>query len=116
VKRPYLIHVGILCASSLTTTIATAAEKAEAENLQVIDISQQSEQHVVVAAGTESIYQGHPTTVLLPDKKTMFAVWSIAHGGPSGPIARSDDASLTWYYMATHRHQRIRFLRHLSLQ
>jgi len=94
-KRRYLILVGILCASSLTTTIATAAAKAEAENLPVVDISQQSERHVVVAAGTEKIYQGHPTTVLLPDKKTMFAVWSIGHGGPTGPMARSDDAGLT---------------------
>jgi len=33
---------------------------------------------------------------LLPDKKTMFAVWSIGHGGPAGPMARSDDAGLTW--------------------
>ena len=89
-KRRYLIHLGILCASSLT--IATAAEKAEAENLSVVDISKQSERHVVVAAGTEEIYQGHPTTLLLPDKKTMFAVWSIGHGGPAGPMGRSDDA------------------------
>lgn len=93
-KRRYLIHLGILCASSLT--IATAAEKAEKENLSVVDISKQSERHVVVAAGTEEIYQGHPTTLLLPDKKTMFAVWSIGHGGPAGPMGRSDDAGLTW--------------------
>lgn len=95
-KRRYLIHLGILCASSLTTTIATAAEKAEKEDLPVIDISNQTERHVMMAAGTEEIYQGHPTTVLLPDKKTMFAVWSIGHGGPGGPMARSDDAGLTW--------------------
>jgi hypothetical protein len=26
----------------------------------------------------------------------MFAVWSIGHGGPAGPMARSDDAGVTW--------------------
>jgi hypothetical protein len=26
----------------------------------------------------------------------LFAVWSINHGGPAGPMARSDDGGLTW--------------------
>ena len=54
------------------------------------------ERHVIVAAGTEEVYQGHPTTLLMPDGKTLFAVWSINHGGPAGPMARSDDGGLTW--------------------
>lgn len=66
------------------------------QNLPVIDISKQRERHVVIAAGTEEVYQGHPTTLLMPDGKTMFAVWSVGHGGPCGPLARSDDAGLTW--------------------
>ena len=67
-----------------------------APTLPVIDISQETERHVIIAAGTDSIYQGHPTTVLMPDKKTMFAVWSVNHGGPAGPMARSDDGGLKW--------------------
>ena len=66
------------------------------ENLPVIDISGQTHRHVVIAAGTEEVYQGHPTTLLMPDNKTMFAVWSIGHGGPAGPMARSDDGGRTW--------------------
>ena len=75
---------------------ASKAEKAEKADLPIIDISDQTDRHVMMAAGTETVYQGHPTTLLLPDKKTMFAVWSVGHGGPAGPMARSDDAGLTW--------------------
>ena len=32
----------------------------------------------------------------MPDGKTIFLVWNIGHGGHSGPMARSDDGSLTW--------------------
>ncbi|MGC9347711.1 MAG: sialidase family protein, partial [Anaerolineae bacterium] len=64
--------------------------------IPVIDISRETKRHVIIAAGTEDVYQGHPTTVLMPDGKTMFAVWSIGHGGPAGPMARSDDGGLTW--------------------
>ncbi len=61
-----------------------------------IDISNQTERHVVVARGTEQVYQGHPTTLLMPDGKTLFAVWCIGHGGHAGPMARSDDGGLNW--------------------
>jgi hypothetical protein len=64
--------------------------------LPLVDISGDTERQVVIAAGTESIYQGHPTTVLMPDGKTMFAVWCIGHGGHAGPMARSDDGGRTW--------------------
>lgn len=66
------------------------------ETLPVVDISGETDRHVIIAEGTDTVYQGHPTTLLMPDKKTMFCVWSVGHGGPAGPIARSDDAGLTW--------------------
>lgn len=65
-------------------------------DLPVIDLSGDTSRHVVIAAGTETVYQGHPTTLLMPDGKTMFAVWCIEHGGFAGPMARSDDGGLTW--------------------
>jgi hypothetical protein len=61
-----------------------------------VDIATDTERQVVIAQGTESSYQGHPTTLLMPDHRTMFAVWTLGHGGTSGPMARSDDAGLTW--------------------
>jgi hypothetical protein len=36
-------------------------------NLPVLDVSSEKNRHTVIARGTEEIYQGHPTTVLMPD-------------------------------------------------
>lgn len=66
------------------------------DSMALIDLADDSSRHVMIAPGTESRYQGHPTTVLLPDGKTLYCVWSIDHGGPLGPIKRSDDGGLTW--------------------
>ena len=63
---------------------------------RTIDIAAETDRHVVIAEGTEEIYQGHPTTLLMPDGKTIFCVWTYDHGGPCGPAARSDDGGFTW--------------------
>ncbi|MFO7937630.1 MAG: sialidase family protein [Kiritimatiellia bacterium] len=60
------------------------------------DLSQDRSRHVIIEAGTPEIYQGHATTVLLADGKTMFAVWTLNHGGPCGPLALSEDGGKTW--------------------
>ncbi len=65
-------------------------------DLPVIDLSQDTDRQVVVAAGTEDVYQGHVTTCLLPDGKTMYAVWTYNHGGPCGPMKKSLDGGRTW--------------------
>ena len=84
----------------IAANFAFAAPKTdEKPDLPTIDISQQTERHTVIAAGTEEIYQGHPTALLMPDGKTMFVVWTIKHGGSCGPMARSDDAGKTWVRM-----------------
>ncbi len=64
--------------------------------IPLINLSKDTNRHVIVAAGTKSIYQGHPTTVLLPDGKTMYAVWTFGHGGVCGPMKKSTDGGLTW--------------------
>src|SRR5690606_32967717 len=68
----------------------------EPHALPTIDLSDDTDRQVVVARGTRKIYQGHPTTVLLPDGKTMYCVWSIGHGGHCGPMKRSLDGGVTW--------------------
>lgn len=71
-------------------------------NLPVFDISGQTERHVFVARGSETDWNGHPSTVLLPDGQTMFCVWQARrdgtrkHGGPGGFMKRSDDGGVTW--------------------
>ena len=69
---------------------------ARADSVPTLDLSSDTARHVVVAQGTESVYQGHPTTVLLPDGKTMYCVWTYDHGGACGLMKRSDDGGLTW--------------------
>ncbi len=76
--------------------LAAAAVARAGDRPPVVDISGETERHVVIARGTRQVYQGHPTTLLMPDGKTMFCVWSRGHGGPAGPMARSGDAGLTW--------------------
>lgn len=61
-----------------------------------IDLSGQKERQIVIAAGSESVYQGHPTTVLLPDNRTIYCVWTIGHGGTCGPMAKSVDGGKNW--------------------
>jgi hypothetical protein len=62
----------------------------------VVDLSQDTARHVIIAQGTAEVYQGHPTTLLMPDGKTMFCVWTHGHGGTAGPLKRSDDGGKTW--------------------
>ncbi|HRE84441.1 MAG TPA: sialidase family protein [Opitutaceae bacterium] len=62
----------------------------------LIDLANDLTRQVVIARGDATTYQGHPTTVLLPDGKTLFAVWSYDHGGVCGPLKRSDDGGVTW--------------------
>src|SRR5262245_5615607 len=92
-KLTPLLIPNLVCA---LTMAAVAADVAVGEALPVVDISGDVARQVVIAQGTESVYQGHPTTLLMPDGKTMFAVWCVNHGGPAGPMARSDDGGLTW--------------------
>jgi hypothetical protein len=81
--------------SFFTTSLLVAQSNLEI-TIPTIDLSGETERHVVVEAGTETVYQGHPTTVLLPDGKTMFAVWTFNHGGPCGPMKKSVDGGKTW--------------------
>ena len=67
-----------------------------ADKLQIVDISGETERHSIVAAGTEKVYQGHPTTVLSGDGKRLFCVWTAGHGGKCGPAAESLDSGRTW--------------------
>lgn len=70
-------------------------------NLPCADISSQTHRHVVIAAGTPEVYQGHPTTVLMPDQTTLFCAWSYDHGGKAGPLAKSEDGGKTWKMLST---------------
>ncbi len=75
---------------SLSVLLCALGGFLRAASLPVVDLSQDTARHVIIAQGTEEVYQGHPTTLLLPDGKTMFCVWTQGHGGPCGPMKRSE--------------------------
>ena len=54
-----------------------ARTQPDAYTIPVLDISDQKDRQVVVARGTDKVYQGHPDTLLMPDGKTMFAVLDV---------------------------------------
>ena len=66
------------------------------DELPIVDLTHDAFRQTVIAMGTPKVYQGHPTTLLTPDGKTLFCVWTIKHGGGCGPAARSDDGGRTW--------------------
>ena len=76
------------------TSLISAAE--DKPDLPLADISGHKDRQTVIAQGTEEVYQGHPTTTLMPDGKTILCVWCINHGGAAGPMARSTDGGVTW--------------------
>ena len=69
---------------------------ASAPAIDLVDLSGDAARQSVVAAGTPTLYNGHPSTILLPDGRTMFCFWPVNHGGYGGPAARSDDGGRTW--------------------
>jgi hypothetical protein len=81
---------------SLALVFLLVAPRLAAATLPVVDLSQDTVRHVVIAGGTAETYQGHPTTLLMPDGKTVFATWTLGHGGTCGPLKWSGDGGRTW--------------------
>ncbi|MGU8369193.1 sialidase family protein [Clostridium perfringens] len=64
-------------------------------DIPFIDLSKDKDRQVLVDK-EEGVYLGHPSTVLMDDKKTMYVVYPKGHG--VGPIVlkKSEDSGLTW--------------------
>ena len=101
----------ILCLCIMAATIAQAKSPANHRlhtiTIPTVDISSEPHRHVFVARGTTKTWHGHPSTILLPDEKTIFCAWQYRfdstnlqggarHGAPSGLLKRSNDGGLTW--------------------
>ena len=63
--------------------------------IPVIDLTGDTVRDSVVAEGTATVYQGHPTTVTTEDGR-IIVVWCTPHGGHCGPAAESSDGGRTW--------------------
>ena len=63
--------------------------------IPTIDLSTETER-VVIIDRKAGHYIGHPTTLLMPDGKTMFCTYPLGHGGPEVILKKSTDGGLTW--------------------
>ena len=63
--------------------------------IPMIDLSKDKHRQVVVDRQPGQ-YLGHPTTVLMPDGKTMFCTYPLGHGRPAAVLKKSIDGGLTW--------------------
>ncbi len=61
----------------------------------VIDLSGETERQTVVDR-EPGRYLGHPSTVLLEDRRTMIAVYPAGHGSGAVIMKKSHDGGLTW--------------------
>lgn len=95
-KRKICLSLLLLSMNGLFYSFDTAEPLKGAAGIRWLDISGDTSRQVVVARGTDDVYQGHVTTVLLPGTQTIYAVWTIGHGGYCGPMKRSDDGGATW--------------------
>ncbi len=98
VIRSRITAILVLAVSLLNTGVVLAIEPSlpKGYTIPTIDLSDEQQRQTVVAWGTESVYQGHVNTLLMPDGKTILAAWTVNHGGYCGPMAKSTDGGLTW--------------------
>jgi len=64
-------------------------------SIPIIDLSQETDRQIIVDREPGQ-YLGHPTTVLLEDKKTIITVYPKGHGRGAIVMKRSTDGGLTW--------------------
>ncbi|WP_211218038.1 sialidase family protein [Niabella aurantiaca] len=95
-KRKICWSLLLLSMTGLFYSFDTTGPGKGTAGIRWLDISGDTSRQVVVARGTDAIYQGHVTTVLLPGTQTIYGVWTIGHGGYCGPMKRSDNGGVTW--------------------
>ena len=81
----------IALADDHQVTPGTGLDAVSALTIPTVDISHDDERLVVIAQGKPEIYHGHPNTVLLPDGKTMYCVWTLNHGWGEPYMKRSEE-------------------------
>lgn len=92
-KRLFIIFVGFCISVKLVQ--AEDEIQSKGYSIPTIDLSKQAHRQIVVDR-EKGQYLGHPTTVLLEDKKTMLIVYPKGHGRGGIVYKRSNDGGLTW--------------------
>ena len=93
------IFVGLIFAWLTTSTIAEDVKRGF--DIPMLDLDQVQQVHTTVARDLDqpNQYLGHPTTVLLDDNKTLWAVFPTGHGKGDLRMMRSADGGSTWQQM-----------------
>ena len=93
-----LLGSAVMC---LTTAVPSSLSFQQAPSpprgysIPMIDLASEKHRQIIVDREPGQ-YLGHPTTVLLEDRKTMIAVFPKGHGRGAIVMKRSLDAGLTW--------------------
>lgn len=94
--------LGLGAAVSLAPTLLVAQERERPADgargpggLPLVDLAGESQRRAVVDREAGQ-YLGHPTTTLLPDGRTMIAVYPKGHGGGAIVMKWSEDGGRTW--------------------
>ena len=92
-KRLFIIFVGFC----ISVRLVQAEDEIQSKGYSIptIDLSKQAHRQIVVDR-EKGQYLGHPTTVLLEDKKTMLIVYPKGHGRGGIVYKRSNDGGFTW--------------------
>lgn len=83
------------CLLSLACALALIGSASGVDSCPLVDLSSVTSNDVIIAQGTPTVYQGHPTTAT-NENGEIIAVWCTPHGGHCGPAAISADGGRTW--------------------
>lgn len=85
----------LLALSAITDSRSAIQQQPRGYSIPLIDLSEEKQRQVIVDR-EQGQYLGHPTTVLLEDKKTIITVYPKGHGRGAIVMKRSTDGGLTW--------------------
>ncbi len=88
-----IVLAGTLLYPSITG--AYQVQQPRGFSIPLIDLADEKQRQVIVDREPGQ-YLGHPTTVLLEDKKTIITVYPKGHGRGAIQMKRSTDGGLTW--------------------
>ncbi len=90
-----LSSIGLFVFSAITNSSLAIQQPPRGFSIPMIDLMEERQRQIVVDREAGQ-YLGHPTTVLLEDKKTIITVYPKGHGRGAIVMKRSTDGGLTW--------------------
>ncbi len=95
IRSPILILCTFLSCLVSVPAAFPDTEKEQRYNIPLIDLDDRKELQTIVDRETGQ-YLGHPSTVLLPDGRTVLCVYPKGHGNGAVVMKRSTDGGRTW--------------------